>query len=89
MRRPGGYAIWTDPNKPTIERDSFTCVHCNNIVFVEPRQAPSDAGGWCMQCNKPICQNCAKDGRCIPFLRKIDQEEAMDRLHRQILGDLH
>lgn len=88
MRNAGGYAVWTyDITGGNKERDTFTCVHCNSIVFVEPFQAAADSGGWCMSCAKPICKNCAADGQCEPFLRRIEQEEARDRLHRQIRGD--
>jgi len=86
MHRATGYATWTGEGGLQKEQDTFTCVHCNSIVFVQPFQAASDAGGWCMNCSKPICATCADDGRCTPFLRKIEEIEARDRLHRQICG---
>jgi hypothetical protein len=85
MRNATGYGTWTGPGV-NDEADSFTCVHCNSVVFVKPFQSAADAGGWCMNCAKPICMACADQGQCTPFLRKIEQEEARDRLHRQICG---
>jgi hypothetical protein len=82
-----GYATWTSPDAPTKELDTATCVHCNNVFFINPRESASDAGGWCLNCNKPICKACAGNPECVPFLRKIERMEARDRLHRQICGD--
>ncbi len=84
-QRPGGYATWTGDGA-TIERDTLTCSHCNNVFFVEPGQSAADAGGWCLQCMKPICSGCAEKRECVPFERLLEQQEARDRLRRQIAG---
>lgn len=82
MRRPGGYATWTEPGKATVERDSFACAHCNAIVFVEPRQDPAAMGGFCRMCMSHICATCAATGACEPFERKLEALERTDRLRR-------
>lgn len=84
MRRPGGYAVWTEPSR-TVERDTFTCVHCNTVVFVKPKQDPSEMGGFCRQCMSHICGPCADLGKCTPFEKKLEEMEARDRFLRSVL----
>jgi hypothetical protein len=81
MRRPGGYALWVDPDAPTKERDTFTCAHCNGVVVVHPRPKPPP-GGFCRMCMKSICDGCCDVGSCTPFERKLDAMERRDRLLR-------
>lgn len=75
MRKPGGYAHWFngDIGVKDKERDTFTCPHCNGVVFVEPFSAPTEAGGWCGCCAKPICNRCADLGVCVPFEKMLDK----------------
>ncbi len=61
------------------ERDTFTCRHCGSVTFVEPFQSPSDAGGWCMCCDKLICLNCVDVGECRPFEKHLDAIERAER----------
>jgi hypothetical protein len=82
MRRPGGYAIVTEPGAADVERDTFTCAHCNCVVFVAPRQDPSTMGGFCRMCMAHLCGPCADAGRCSPFEKKLDAMERRDRLIR-------
>jgi hypothetical protein len=82
MRRPGGYLHITEPGKPDVERDTFTCGHCNAIVTVEPACDPSEAGGFCRMCMGHICGPCADLGSCEPFEKKLERMEARDRLRR-------
>lgn len=86
MRRPQGYAITVEPGKGDIEEDTFTCAHCNSIVFVKPRQDPSEMGGFCTQCYRHICTKCADLGMCRPFEKWLEQVESRDRLRKSILG---
>ncbi len=81
MLKPGGYAIWT--GETTIEKDTFTCCHCNRVVFVEPKSSPSDMGGWCMMCSKPVCPGCAGKS-CTPFEKKLEAAERRDSLLRTV-----
>ncbi len=89
MRNPGGYAVWTDPAKPMIERDTFTCVHCNTVVLVKPKMSPAEMGGYCAMCHAPICKHCAGKS-CTPFEKKLEAAErrAIDRraLDRALSG---
>lgn len=80
MRNPQGYAVWVDPIAPIIERDTYTCVHCNAVVFVAPRQPPE---GHCRPCNASICGACADAGVCTPFMKKIEEQETVDYHRRQ------
>lgn len=82
MRNPGGYAIKVDPFG-TVERDSFTCCHCNSIVFVKPKCDPAEMGGFCRMCMKPVCKNCA-DKACTPFEKKLEAMERSDRLMKAL-----
>jgi hypothetical protein len=82
MRRAQGYATIIEPGKATIEKDSFTCVHCNSVVFVSPMRDASEVGGFCMLCMKHICSACASTGACDPFEKKLERMEARDRLLR-------
>lgn len=75
MRKPQGYAIWTDPGAPTIEADTFTCIHCNSIVFVDAKTDPSNLGGFCLKCMKHICAACADKGACAPWEKQLEEME--------------
>ena len=80
MRRAQGYLVIVDPNeRDPIERDTFTCSHCNTVVVVEFKAAPEDLGGFCRMCMKNICKNCLDKG-CEPFEKKLLEMEARDRL---------
>ena len=82
MRRPGGYAVWTDPDAPTVERDTFTCAHCNAVTIVKPKAPPEDAGGFCRQCMAMTCKRCTAQGTCTPFLKRVEISERRSRLLR-------
>lgn len=86
MRKPGGYAIWTGPDGQQKERDTFSCTHCNTVVFVPPRADPSALGGFCMACHKHICGPCADKGICAPLMKRIRASEDRDRFRRSLLG---
>lgn len=86
MLRPQGYGVLTGPDGNVKEADSFTCHHCQRIVFVKPRCSPSDAGGWCSICAKLICSPClgrmSRGGGCVPWEKKMEKMEARDRFLR-------
>lgn len=86
MRRPGGYAITTEPGKADVEEDTFTCGHCGGIVFVKPRQDPSSMGGFCRLCMAHLCAPCADQRSCMPFERRLEALESRDRLRRAAEG---
>jgi len=81
MRNPGGYGVIFDPVFGTKETDSFTCFHCNSVVFVKPKTNPDDFGSMCRLCMKMVCQRCANFG-CTPFEKKMEIAEARDRARR-------
>jgi hypothetical protein len=80
MRRPGGYAAISDPERPIKECDTFTCCHCNTVVFVTG--PVDDMGGFCTLCMKHTCKDCNAKGTCSPFEKKIERMERRDRLRR-------
>lgn len=86
MRNAQGYAVWTGPSGPPKECDTFTCSHCNKIVFVPPKADPSTLGGFCRLCMKNICGPCHQEGSCKPFEKKLEEIEARDRMRRAITG---
>jgi hypothetical protein len=82
MRRPGGYAVITDPDAPVREIDTFTCGHCNRVVHVPPRCDPATLGGQCKMCMTLICPACAGKPGCDPFEKKLERMEARGRALR-------
>jgi hypothetical protein len=83
MRNPGGYARIDQPDCAPDEFDTFTCAHCNRITHVKPRARPEDIGGLCKQCMGLICPACVGQP-CVPFLKRLEQMEARDRLRRSV-----
>lgn len=94
MRNPGGYAqintpeptrvnfdrLWCeDVSAGVIEADTFTCVHCNSVKHVKARSQGDEY--FCRNCMARICPKCA-DYPCIPFLKKLERQEARDRALR-------
>lgn len=85
MRRPQGYLEITG-NGPTIPRDTFSCVHCNRIVVLQLPGNPIigagasvDLGGFCLKCMKNLCGPCADLGVCVPFEKRLQQQELRKR----------
>lgn len=81
MRNPGGYATITHPDHPIKEADTFTCGHCNALRHVRAKQDPASIGGLCKVCMALICERCV-DGRCDPFVEKIERWEARNEALR-------
>lgn len=84
MRNAQGYAVLVGPDAPMRECDTFTCSHCQFVVFVKPKCDPSELGGFCRLCFKHICGPCADKGMCDPFEKKLERMEDRGRLMRQI-----
>jgi len=89
MRRPGGYSIITDPIG-TVEEDTYTCGHCQQIVFVKPRCDPADMGGRCNCCDKLLCKDCSYrmfnlGHGCVPLEEHLNRVEA----GKEIFGAWH
>jgi hypothetical protein len=81
VRRPHGYAVWSDPDG-VVERDTFTCNHCNRVCFVRPLADASEQHGFCLRCMRNICGPCADVGRCAPFEKLIEEAEQRERFAR-------
>ena len=80
MRLPQGYATIVEPEKATVEMDTFTCGHCNHVCHVKPKSNPEDTGGLCKLCMKLICKDCVGKLVCDPFERKLERMESRDRM---------
>lgn len=76
-RRPKGYAIWTGPDAPPVERDTAQCKHCQMHWFIEP--GSGRARGFCLRCMGPTCGKPACEARCVPFFKKLDAMESRAR----------
>lgn len=77
MRNPGGYYVRKD-EAGIIRRelDSFTCIHCNRVVFVKPMCDPVEMGGRCSCCDDFVCKECVGKP-CDHIERKLAREEAV------------
>jgi hypothetical protein len=85
MRRPQGYAVTTMPGEKPVEEDTFTCSHCQFLVFVKPFADPATFGGFCRMCMKHICPKCTAEGTCTPFEKKLDMYERRDNFLKMAL----
>lgn len=71
MRNAGGYSVIYDPaHSQPIEQDTFTCGHCQRVVFVQPMMDAASMGGRCTVCDTLICQGCLGKG-CEPMEEKL------------------
>ena len=83
MRDAGGYGEARHYDGTVAERhDTFSCIHCNAVVIVKPKQRPEDLGGWCRMCAKPICPKCQAKGSCDHFEKKLARMEASQQARR-------
>lgn len=79
--RAQGYVRMSGPGG-TAEADTITCHHCQQIVIVKPKA--EEQTGFCRMCMKHICLSCARDGKCTPFEKKLDQLERAHRFHQTV-----
>lgn len=90
MRAPGskakGYAIETGPDMQAKEADTFTCQHCNRIVFIKPFCSPSDIefGGQCKGCMGLICIYCYNKPGCDHIEKKLERIEREGQFRRSL-----
>ncbi len=82
MRNAGGYITIIGPD-PLFEQDTFTCIHCNCIVRVEPGFSTTDFV-WCRKCMKPVCEKERCQVRCLPWDQQMEINEARGKLRRQM-----
>lgn len=91
-----------DNGRVQRELDTVQCCHCQAHIWVKPGSATTvyllpdltQPSGWreapgagCRLCMKPVCLSCEARGTCTPFERRIEQQEARERLVRQTRGD--
>lgn len=76
-----GYATISHPDGQVKEIDTFTCCHCNEVVFVRERCDPIELGGFCTLCMKHTCPKCSTQS-CTPFEKRLEEMERRDRLLR-------
>jgi hypothetical protein len=78
MRHARGYSIINDPrfSRP-FEIDTFTCLHCQQVVDKPPFKSATDddIGAWCHCCNGPICHRCRGLG-CRPIEHYLERLES-------------
>lgn len=87
-RRIGGYAVITEPDKPTWERDTVSCKHCGRVIYVKPGTASTvyqilhwdghwteEPGAWCACCHGPVCLPCHDVGTCTPIEKMLAEME--------------
>mgnify|MGYP001592000488 CR=1 FL=1 len=70
--RPGGYLKSENLMglEPTLEMDTFTCVHCQSIVIMHPhRQRPRNT---CRKCMRTTCDQAACVFECDPWEKKFE-----------------
>lgn len=65
------------------EYDTCSCVHCQAVIKIV-RGQKRIIGCW--RCAGPVCEACARRGRCEPFFRKVEQQLSRQRFLRQIEG---
>lgn len=86
---PTGYAVWSAPDCPDVERDTVSCKHCGRVIVVKPGSGYTvylivqpdgswreEPGAWCRCCMGPVCLPCDDDGRCVPLEKRF---EALER----------
>ena len=82
-KRVQGYATVMLDGQITDEEDTFTCGHCNGIVFIKPFQTDTDS---CRACDSHICQACAgelvKKLKCVTVDARLEAAERRARLSR-------
>ena len=82
--RRKGYFLTEDVSTGAlIEKETFTCGHCQHITIVEFSQRLDDIGCFCSACMRPCCKKCAVkmagDGPCEVWEKQFDRLEAQAR----------
>ena len=92
MLKAGGWRIITEPGKPDIENDTFTCAHGNDVVRVLAGHLPKYEDGrdieFCPCCKGPLCKQHALEYnaslKCVPFEARLEQMESRARFRRSL-----
>ena len=103
MLKPQGYVTIVGdfklPDNKPIERDTITCGHCQQLVFVKPGTVSTvylipqvngpdkeESGAGCFVCGRKVCLRCHADGRCRVWERQIEEMEQRGRFLHAVLG---
>ncbi len=81
MRKAEGVGLLILPGAPVLERQTFTCNHCNRVRTLEKRTGESNVY-WCDVCDARVCGPCideARDHRCVVWEHKMELMEARAR----------
>lgn len=78
--RSRGHVLITGPYG-SVEHETFTCAHCQQLTVIPHRATPDELGGRCNQCDAMVCKDCVQrdKGRCTPFEKRIAEYEARMR----------
>jgi hypothetical protein len=79
----GGYTTKVN-GKELSACSTYTCKHCNTVVFVAAKEDPANIGGLCKSCMGLICPNCVAQGNCDPYEEKLKRQEARYHMLRDI-----
>lgn len=80
IRGTGKPALFV-PGGAFLERDTYSCAHCQTVVIKNPLR--QRARNVCMKCMKVVCDNPGCATECRPFEQLIDtlQERAYKDSH--------
>lgn len=84
LRKPQGQIIITQPDAPTIERDTFQCAHCQYLCIV--RRGSGTIRGFCRMCNAPTCGRNKCSQGCEPFEAKLEAWEGRRKFAKAMGG---
>ena len=92
MRNAPGYSIITSPGERAVENDVTKCAHFQRVMLLAPGfSAPfmmvfrADGSHYmrdsvkCLNCYQHICPACEAKRECVPFEKKVDEEEKAAR----------
>ena len=101
MARRLGYLLVIHADGSISERDLVKCQHCQRVLEIQPgtwgqsmlvvdNAVPggyrTEAACFCASCFGPICPACDATGRCDPYQRGLEREEAAAALTRAMSG---
>lgn len=82
--RRKGFFTTEDPNTGQIvEKETYSCGHCQHTTILEHSQRLDDVGMYCLACARPCCKGCAEKmahgAMCETWEAKFDKIEARAR----------
>lgn len=82
--RRKGFFLTEDPGTgKLVEKETYSCGHCQRHTILEHSDRLDDVGVYCLACERPCCKGCAdkmaKGGMCETWEAKFDRIEARAR----------